>query len=118
LFGNHLARLSVESLKLGQNKVYFCTLCKKCIDVCPTDALRWHEQTGAVELIPEMCTACDKCVEVCPTHVVFKSDEGIRLKTMDLPWYPVICDLCGGDPACAHICPTGAITVDERKVVK
>jgi DhnA family fructose-bisphosphate aldolase class Ia/Fe-S-cluster-containing hydrogenase component 2 len=117
-FGNHLARLSVESLKLGQNKVYFCTLCKKCIDICPTDALRWHEQTGAVELIPELCTACDKCVEVCPTHVVYKSDEGIRLKTTDLPWYPVICDLCGGDPACAHICPTGAITVDERKVVK
>jgi len=118
LFGNHLARLSVEALRLGQNKVYYCTLCKKCIEVCPTDALSWDDQTGAVSLQLEACTACDKCVEICPTHVVFRSDESIRLTTMDLPWYPVICDLCGGDPACGRICPTGAIRADERKLVK
>jgi len=37
---------------------------------------------------------------------------------IELPWAPVICDLCGGDPACARICPTEAITVSERTVTK
>ena len=118
LFGSHLARLAIEPLRLGQNKVYYCTLCKKCIDICPTDALRWDSANGAVSLDLEACTACDKCVEICPTHVVFKTDEGVRLKTAVLPWAPVICDLCGGDPACARICPTRAISVDKRLAVK
>jgi class I fructose-bisphosphate aldolase len=118
LFGNHLARLSVASLALGQNKVSYCTLCKKCIEVCPTEALRWHAESGAVELIPENCTACDKCVDICPTHVVSRSDEGLQLADRDLPWLPVICDLCNGDPACARICPTGAVSVIERITIK
>ncbi len=117
-FGAHLARLSINNLSLGQHKVLYCTLCKKCIDVCPTNALRWHAATGAVELLAEKCTACDKCVDICPTHVVLKSDVGIKIDHTEIPWFPVICDLCAGQPACAKICPTEAITVDERKVVR
>jgi ferredoxin len=94
----------------------FCTLCKKCLEVCPTDALRWHPISGAVELLVDKCTACDKCVEICPTEVIVHSDRGIQINTGErLDWYPVVCDLCGGEPECAIICPTGAIFVDERK---
>jgi class I fructose-bisphosphate aldolase len=117
-YSTHLSRLRIDPVALGQNKVMFCVLCKKCLDVCPTGALKWHDQTGAVELIVEKCTACDKCVEICPTKVILRSDEGIRINGTELPWYPVICDLCGGDPACAKICPTQAITIDERKVIR
>ncbi len=117
LFGNHLARLTVKPIQLGQNKVYYCTLCKKCIEDCPTDALCWDGTSGAVSLDVELCTACEKCVEICPTQVVYKSDHGVQAGNQDLPWYPVICDLCDGAPACALICPTGAITMDERKMV-
>lgn len=117
-FSTHLARLSIDTLALGQHKVYYCTLCKKCIDICPTGALRWHALDGSVELLAEQCTACGKCVEICPTDVVLKSDEKVILNGTELPWLPVICDLCAGEPACAKICPTGAITIDERKSVK
>ncbi len=113
-FSTHLARLRIDPVALGQHKVVFCTLCKKCMDVCPTGALQWHATTGAVELIVGQCTACDQCVQVCPTRVILRSDTG----TPQLPWYPIICDLCDGDPACAKNCPTGAIFIDERKVIR
>jgi ferredoxin len=143
-FGTHLPRLHIDPVALGQHKVMFCTLCKKCIDICPTNALRWHADTAAVELLPEACTACEKCVDVCPTRVVMK---GPAPAGSSLPWVPVICDLCGADPlqgpqnrdplrsggfpqnrdakrnakrdakgypACVKICPTAAIYSDER----
>lgn len=113
-FSTHLARLRIDPVALGQHKVMFCTLCKKCIDVCPTGALQWHSATGAVELLLDRCTACHKCVEICPTRVILRSDRA----TPQLPWYPIICDLCGGDPACTKSCPTGAIFLDERKVIR
>jgi NAD-dependent dihydropyrimidine dehydrogenase PreA subunit len=48
--------------------------------------------------------------------VIVHSDTGIQIATGEnLDWYPVVCDLCGGEPECAIVCPTGAIFVDERK---
>jgi len=121
-YSTHLARLRIDpGNKPGQHKVMFCTLCKKCIDVCPEHALRWHPQSGAVELLQDLCNNCGKCVEICPTQVIVHSDHGIQIlgsngtpdRTLD--WLPVVCDLCGGEPECARICPTEAIYIDERK---
>jgi class I fructose-bisphosphate aldolase len=118
-YGLHLARLRIESgKKAGHFRVMFCTLCKKCLGVCPEQALRWHPVTGAVELLAERCTACDECVKVCPTGVILHSEAARR--TSDgrvLDWYPLVCDLCGGEPECARVCPTGAIFFEERKVI-
>jgi len=116
-YGTNLARLRIgPGRKPGQHKVMFCTLCQKCIAVCPTNALRWHLETGAVELIPGLCDACGECVDICPTQVIVRSDEGMRLADgRSLDWYPVVCDLCGGEPECARLCPTDAIFVAERK---
>lgn len=118
-YSTHLARLRIEpGSRPGQHKVMFCTLCKKCLEVCPTEALRWHPETGAVELLVDQCTACDKCVQVCPTGVILHSDAGIQIASGGhLSWYPVVCDLCAGEPECARICPTGAIFIAERKEV-
>jgi class I fructose-bisphosphate aldolase len=115
-YGTHLARLRIDpGSKPGQHRVMFCTVCKKCLDVCPTGALRWHPQSGAVELLPEICEMCNKCVEICPTQVIVHSDKGLAFADgHSLDWYPVVCDLCGGEPECALICPTGAIFTAER----
>ncbi len=115
-YGLNQARLRIEPGRgPGQHKVMFCTSCQKCIDVCPTQALRWHPENGAVELLPERCDNCAKCVDICPTKIIIHSDAGLTFADgRALAWYPVICDLCGGEPACARICPTGAIFTAER----
>lgn len=112
-FSTHSSRLWIEDVRLGLHKIQFCTLCKKCINVCPTRALKWHTASGAVELLVDRCTACDKCVEICPTGVIARGEGDARLD-----WVPVICDLCSGDPACVRICPTQAIYMDERMVIR
>ncbi len=115
-YSGHLSRLRIDpGNKPGQHKVMFCTLCQKCIDVCPEQALRWHAESGAVELITDRCNNCAECVDICPTGVIVHSDEGITFGDGHaIDWYPVVCDLCGGEPECARICPTDAIFVDER----
>lgn len=117
VYGTHLARLRIApGNKPGQHKVMFCTLCRKCLDVCPTSALRWHPESGAVDLFMDKCNNCGECVQVCPTGVIVHSDEGVQIAAgATLDWYPVVCDLCGGEPECARICPTGAIFVAERE---
>jgi class I fructose-bisphosphate aldolase len=116
-YGINLSRLRIDSGdKPGQHKVMFCTLCKKCIDVCPSQALRWHPQTAAVELLVDRCNMCNECVEICPTGVIVHSDRGIQVAGGGtLEWFPVVCDLCGGEPECTAICPTEAIFVAGRK---
>jgi class I fructose-bisphosphate aldolase len=115
-YGASVSRLHIDpGSKPGHHKVMFCTVCKKCIEVCPTKALRWHPQTGAVELLPDLCESCGECVKICPTQVIVHSEQGIAFADgHSLDWYPVVCDLCGGAPECARICPTGAIFVAER----
>lgn len=116
-YGTHQARLRIDpGREPGQHKVMFCTSCQKCLDVCPEKALRWHPDSGAVELLPERCNNCAECVAICPTKVILQSDAGITFEDgQTLDWYPVVCDLCGGAPECVRICPTEAIFVAERK---
>ncbi len=107
LFGTSSARLYITKVEpQGLEEPHVCRLCGRppCVDACPTRVLYKHEATGAVLLRPEDCDGCSACVDACPFDMVaLHLENGLAL----------ICDLCGGDPACVKRCATGAIAYAE-----
>ncbi len=81
-----------------------------CLAVCPTGAIR-RTSWGAVVVDDGRCNGCRYCVAACPFKVVdFDESRGRVAK----------CTFCndrvdqGLKPACASVCPTGAIAFGDR----
>jgi carbon-monoxide dehydrogenase iron sulfur subunit len=71
-----------------------------CAEACPVDAIAHDAENGAVKIDESTCIGCEACVEACPFGAMaFDAERGVPYK----------CDLCGGDPECARMCPKGAI---------
>lgn len=79
-----------------------------CVSACPVRALTKESRTGIVKYDQGVCIGCRYCMVACPFDVPkFEWDRAYgRI---------VKCQLCdhllekGKDPACANVCPTGAI---------
>ena len=74
-----------------------CIQCREapCIDSCPDAALSIDGRTGAIRVNQAICSGCQVCVGTCPYGGIgFDEQQG----------FPVICDLCDGDPACVKFC--------------
>ncbi|MBD3610747.1 MAG: 4Fe-4S dicluster domain-containing protein [Gammaproteobacteria bacterium] len=87
----------------GRYVPYTCTQCSEawCQQACPTNAIGVNGATGAKEVDEAKCVGCKVCTISCPFGTInYNASSGKVTK----------CDLCGGDPACAKACPTGAIT--------
>ena len=50
--------------------------------------------------VPQTCVGCHLCTIACPFGTVFTLPQTDKASK---------CNLCGGQPACATACPTGAI---------
>ncbi len=77
-----------------------CRHCEVCTQVCPQQAISTHPETGAKVIDEKRCVGCGYCADKCPQQVI----KVVRSKMK-----AVKCDLCQGEPACAQVCPTGAI---------
>lgn len=53
----------------------------------------------------DKCIGCSACVYACPFGASFIDSETLKASR---------CDLCGGDPLCARMCPTGALKYGPR----
>jgi len=87
---------------MGVDVPRVCLQCDKppCMKVCPVEAFRRDEKTGAVLINYDVCIGCRLCVNECPfSGISVDQDRGMMIK----------CDLCGGDPQCVKYCPTKAL---------
>ena len=98
------SRIKIYDFGHGEKMVpYACTQCEEawCAKSCPVEALTRNMETGAVEVDEERCVGCKVCTIACPYGTI---NYHVEKKTV------AKCDLCGGDPQCAAVCPTKAIT--------
>ena len=86
--------------------------CKQCADApclrsCPVSAIsRLRNEMKTVVIDHESCIKCGKCVAACPFGAMLFDSETRE---------PFKCELCGGQPACASICPTAAIVCGPQR---
>ena len=89
-----------------------CNHCAQpaCMDACPALAYERDDVTGAVLINEDSCIGCGYCAWACPFDAPkLDHDRGVMTK----------CTFCnhrlsqGQTPACASLCPTGALTVAE-----
>ena len=88
-----------------------CIHCGRCMESCLSGALFREETYGLILADKETCAGCRVCESVCPMQVIgFDADGKIEK-----------CDGCmdrlkkGLVPACATICPAGAIRMDTQE---
>jgi len=91
------SRITVYEDYPGCPVPHYCVQCPDypCVSACPTKALKVDQNTGAVLVDTSLCTLCSSCVQACPGRVP---------KVVKGKQYVLICDLCGGDPACVKEC--------------
>jgi Fe-S-cluster-containing hydrogenase component 2 len=93
-----------------------CFQCREawCMQACPVNAIDVDAATGAKIVIDAVCVGCKLCTIACPFGTIFFDPAAGREAPGPLDHGRGVaakCDLCAGDPACAHACPTGAIVV-------
>jgi Fe-S-cluster-containing hydrogenase component 2 len=101
------ARVSVLSYeKAGISIPIMCLQCDNaaCAKVCPVNAITRDDVTGAMLVNQMRCIKCKMCINACPFGSTGYDDINRSI---------IKCDLCGGEPACAKSCPSGAITYRE-----
>ncbi len=82
-----------------------CSQClaAPCEAICGRDAIYRHRDQGYLKVDRWGCNQCGLCVAACPFGMIRMGLESV-----------VKCELCGGDPECVKICPTGALRLFRR----
>lgn len=84
----------------------YCQHCAEpvCVSACLKGIIDKDIVTGVVSRQHEKCFECAVCSVMC--------SNGAVVYDQDLKAY-VTCDLCGGEPLCVKVCPTGALRFED-----
>lgn len=106
--GRNLSRVDISrDFLAGQFVQNVCRQCEgpECMLACPVEGAMYVDTTTGARMIDEdKCIGCGRCVDACQFHAVkLDVQREVALK----------CDLCGGDPQCVAVCPTGALSYQD-----
>jgi ferredoxin len=65
-----------------------CTMCRSCVNVCPTHALSLDENNQALQFKAISCVACGLCEKICPEkvitlrHEIFFARDALEYQTL------------------------------------
>lgn len=90
-FGNHT---------IIQDTCRQCPHPVPCQTACPHDAIEAIPPLNARVINQDKCTGCKICQRACPWGMTSFNLENNKATK---------CHLCGGDPECVKMCPTGAL---------
>lgn len=68
-----------------------CTMCRSCVNVCPTHAFKLDEKTQSLQFKHISCVACGLCEKVCPENVITLRRE-IQFERNALEYQTVVQD--------------------------
>jgi len=75
----------IETPKGFRGKIKYdrdsCIGCKLCINVCPSGAIEFIEETKKIKIYLARCTFCSQCNDVCPKNCLSMSDEFLLADT-------------------------------------
>lgn len=81
-----------------------------CVMACPTGAL-YHTSLGTVGVNREICIGCKNCIPACPFDVPRYEHATDKIYKCDMCEARIMNNLW---PACAKVCPTGALTWGDK----
>jgi len=68
-----------------------CIGCKKCVEVCPVNAISTRDSTRTIDW--KLCINCLECAKVCPSHSIevvgsyMTVEEVFKVAARDMPFY-------------------------------
>ncbi len=117
-FINDKPRIHMTRTRDGLMVPLYCHHCEEahCAKVCKKGAIA-KDRDGALVLQTMLCRGCEtrQCILACPFGAIFATATGVAVRK---------CDLCasrrdlGMNPACAEMCPCGAVMFVERDKVE
>jgi TPP-dependent indolepyruvate ferredoxin oxidoreductase alpha subunit len=101
------SRIRGLRLDVFSNIAVTCRACKDapCVVSCPKDALSQSKDRGVIRVDEEKCDGCGWCIEACQYGAVTLHPNTHKA---------IVCDTCGGEPACVLECPESALTFSGR----
>ena len=106
------SRVRIQPGKEGESpSPLLCLHCEsqECVFVCPTGARQKDVETGQVLFDEDRCVHCKMCLLSCRYAGPIDLEKEGRL---------LVCDFCGGEPACVEACPKGALAIKDLRPVQ
>jgi len=105
------SRIRAVRLDTVSNIALTCRICEDspCVAACPKDALKQSSKDKTIIVDELKCNSCGWCIQACKYGAI--SHHPTTNKAL-------ICDKCGGEPACVQWCPESALSLKGKTTDK